>query len=272
MKLIPLFILCLFSSNIFAAGAPTFNSLSQSDVSLVSKEFASNFTHTILAPASSLGKIWGLEFGIMGGLTKTPEIDRLSKSFSSTSNISSMPTAGLIGGVTLPFGINAELNMIPQVNTSSVYLKNMAYALKWEVTSAIPTAPFNFAVRVHGNSGELGYSGVINNASTGNQNVNATTSWKNTSSGYNLEISKKYLFIEPYFGYGHISTTTNIGVTGSANISIFTFSSASSYKSENSGSHMFAGLNLNLLLIKVGAEYAQIMGIKKTVAKVSFYF
>lgn len=272
MKLIPLFILCLFSSNVFSAGTPTFNSLTQSDVSLVSKEFASNFTHTILAPASSLGKIWGLEFGVMGGLTSTPEIDRISKTVSPSANISSMPTAGLIGGVTLPFGINAELNMIPQINTSSLYLKNISYALKWEVTSAIPTAPFNFAVRVHGNSGELGYSGVVNNATTGNQNVNATTSWKNTSSGYNLEISKKLLFIEPYFGYGRINTTTNITVAGSSNISIFTFSSASSYKAENSGSHLFAGLNLNLLFIKVGAEYAQVMGIKKTVAKVSFYF
>ncbi|MGZ3871215.1 MAG: DUF6588 family protein, partial [Bacteriovorax sp.] len=153
-----------------------------------------------------------------------------------------------------------------------VSLKNISYALKWEMTSLIPTAPFNMALRVHADSGELGYSSVINNASTGNQNVNAKTTWKNSSTGYNVEISKKLLFIEPFVGFGQVSSKTDIGVTGSTNISIFTFSSASAYQAKNSGTHLFAGLNLNLFIIKLGAEYDQIMGNKKMAAKMSFYF
>ncbi len=265
-------ILILFSTNIFAGTAPTLDQLSQNDVNAISKEFAANFTHTILAPASSLGKIWGFEFGLMGGITKTPEIDRVSKIYSPTSSISAIPTAGLIAGVTIPFGINAEVNMIPKVTASDSSLKNASYAIKWEITHFMPNMPLNIALRAHANSGEFSYTSVVNNATTGNQNVNAKATWKNSSSGYNLEISKKLFFIEPYIGFGLVNATTDIGVTGSSNISIFTFSTASSYQAKNSGTHFFTGLNLNLFLLKIGAEYNQIMGKKKMVAKLSFYF
>ena len=272
MKLVPILMALIFSTNILASGAPKLDNLSLNDVDSISKEFATNFTHTILAPASSLGKIWGFEFGFMAGTTQTPEINRISKTISASSNISMIPTAGFIAGLTLPLGINAEVNTIPEVNASSLYLKNISYALKWEMTSVMPTAPLNVAIRIHGNNGELGYTGVINNVSTANQDVNAKTSWQSSSSGYNLEISKKLLFIEPYLGFGKVSTTTKIGISGTSNISIFTFSSASSHTSKNSGSHLFAGVNFNLFILKLGAEYSQMMGISKTAAKVSFYF
>jgi hypothetical protein len=262
----------LILKSVYASSVPTLDQLSQSDVNAISKEFASNFTHTILAPASSLGKIWGLEFGLMAGATQTPEIDRVSKIYDSTSKISALPTAGFIGGVTIPFGISAELNMIPTVKTSSLSLRNMSYALKWELTSFAPLAPFNLALRVHGNNGELSYANVINNASTSNQDVLTTVAWKNKSTGYNIEISKKLLFIEPYVGYGKVNSITDIGLSGSTSVSIFSFSSASAYQASNSGNHFFAGLNLNLFILKIGGEYAQIMGNKKVMGKLSFYF
>ncbi len=271
-KIICLLSLFIISNNLFASGVPSLNSLSQNDVNLISKEFATNFAHSILAPASSLGKLMGLELGVMGGITYTPEINRVSKLYSTSSNISFIPTAGIIAGLSLPFGINGELNFIPSIALSGVTLKNTSYALKWEVSSLMANPALNIALRLHANSGQFGYSSVINNSTTSNQNVNATTTWENSSLGYNLEISKKFLFIEPYLGFGLINSKTNIGVTGSSNISIFTFSSASSYQSTNSGTHLFTGVNLNLLLFKIGAEYNQMLGNKKILAKVSFYF
>lgn len=270
MKLI--IILFLITTNAFASGTLNLDQLSQNDVNAISKEFSANFAHTILAPASSLGKIWGVEFGVMGGATKTPEINRIAKIYSPSSNITAIPTAGLIGGVTFPFGINAELNMIPTIKSSNYRIRNVSYALKWEVSRLMPASPVDVAIRLHHNSGKFSYGSVINNSTTANQNVNANTTWENSSSGYNLEISKKLLFFEPYIGFGHISSTTDIGITGSANISIFTFSSASSYQAKNSGSHFFAGFNFNLFVVKLGAEYDQIMGVKKMAGKLSFYF
>ena len=55
-------------------------------------------------------------------------------------------------------------------------------------------------------------------------------------------------------------------------VQIFTFTDATNYISNNSGNHYYAGLNMNLFLFKLGAEYASIMGVSKIAGKFSFYF
>lgn len=266
-----LFYFLLTSVNAFA-GAPQLYNLNSSDVNSISKEFSADFVHTIVAPASSYGKIFGFEVGLMGGLTKTPKIDSVTKSFDSTSKLTQIPTAGLIAGLSAPMGIGAELNMVPKITASGVGFKNTSLAIKWTFTDIIPGAPVDIAVRAHGNFSDLTYSSLVNNSSTGNLPVTTDVGWKNSSSGYNFEVSKKLLFIEPYAGFGSVSTKTKIGVTAATTVQIFTFTTATNYTSNNSGSHYYAGVNLNLFLMKVGAEYASIMGVKKLAGKFSLYF
>jgi hypothetical protein len=183
-----------------------------------------------------------------------------------------IPTAGLIAGLSVPLGIGAELNVIPKINGSTVSFQNTSLAVKWTFTDIIPAAPVDIAMRAHGNFSELGYSSVVNNSSTGNLPVTTKASWKNSSTGYNFEVSKKFLFIEPYAGFGSVSTKTKIAVSAATTVKIFTFSDATDYTSNNSGSHYYAGLNLNLFVVKIGAEYARIMGVTKVAAKLSMYF
>lgn len=253
----------LFSSQAFSG--ITLNNLSQSDVNNVSKEFAADFTHTIVAPASTYGKIFGFEAGLVGGAAKTPNIQALVQKVDPSSNISSIPSAGLVGGVSIPLGLTAELNLVPKIKGSNVEFQNASGAIKFTPTSLIPNAPFDLALRVHGGSSKFSYNSVISG-------VNAQTSWKNKTTGYNIELSKKLLFIEPYAGFGQVKATTDIGVTATTNVSIFTFTSANNYSASNSGSHIYGGLNLNLFLFKLGAEYSRIMGTTKYMGKLSFYF
>jgi hypothetical protein len=261
----------IFSANSFAA-APQLYNLSASDVNSIAKEFSANFAHTIVAPASSYGKIFGFEVGLMGGLTQSPNINRISTAISSSSKLSSIPTSGLIAGLSFPLGIGAELNFIPRIAVSGISLQNTSAALKWTMTNLIPAAPFDLAIRVHGNSSTLSYGSIVNNASTANLPVSTTAKWKNTSTGYNFEVSKKLLFIEPYAGFGAISTKSNIGVTAATSVQIFSFSTATNYISNNNGNHYYAGVNLNLFVLKLGAEYAKIMGVTKMAAKATLYF
>jgi hypothetical protein len=129
------------------------------------------------------------------------------------------------------------------------------------------------AIRGFYGTGELSYQTVVNNSSTGNVDVNTKATWKNKSYGYNVMISKKFLYIfEPYFAYGGISTNTDIGLAASSTVSIFNFSNASSYNSKNSGSELIYGMNINLFILKLGAEYAKIMGATRYAAKLSLYF
>ncbi len=260
-----------FTVNAIAATPQLYN-LSTSDVNSLAKEFSTDFIHTIVAPASSYGKILGFEVGLMGGITKTPNIDSMSKSISSSSSVTMIPTAGLIAGLSAPFGLGGELSFIPKISGSTVSFQNTSLAFKWTFTDIIAAAPIDVAFRAHGNMSELSYSSVVNNASTSNLPVSTKVAWKNSSTGYNFEVSKKLLFIEPYLGFGSVSTKTNIGVTAATTVQIFTFTNATDYVSNNSGSHYYAGVNLNLFLFKIGAEYAKIMGVTKAAAKFSLYF
>lgn len=261
----------LFCSTAFAA-APQLYNLSASDVNSIAKEFSANFVHTIVAPASSYGKLFGFEVGVLGGMTQTPNINRISTAITSTSTLSKIPTGGFILGLSLPFGIGGELNFIPKIVASGVSLQNTSAAVKWTFTSLIPTAPFDLAIRVHGSSSTLSYGSIVNNASTANLPVSTTAKWKTTSTGYNFELSKKFLFIEPYAGFGAVSTKSNIGVTAATSVQIFSFSTATNYISNNNGNHYYAGVNLNLFVLKLGAEYAKIMGVSKVAAKATLYF
>jgi hypothetical protein len=261
----------MFNTNCFAA-APQLYNLSSSDVNSIAKEVSANFAHTIVAPASSYGKIFGFELGLMGGMTKTPAIDKISTGINSSSSISKIPTAGLVAGVSFPLGIGGELNYIPKVASSGVSLENISGAIKWTFTNLIPTAPFDLAIRIHGNTSTLAYGSVVNNTSTANLPVSTTASWKSTSTGYNFEVSKKLLFIEPYAGFGSISTKSKIGVTAATSVQIFSFSTATNYISNNNGNHYYTGVNLNLFVLKLGAEYAKIMGVTKMAAKATMYF
>lgn len=264
MKKIILISLLIFSFHTMAS-VPLLTNLSSDDVNKISKEFAANYAHTINAPASSYGKLFGFEIGALGGMTTSTTIKDITKKYDSTSNIAFIPTGGLILGVSGPLGVGGEANFIPKITYVGLSIQNTSAAFKWTFTDLIPTAPINMAVRVHGSSSTFSYHNTISNVNTGME-------WKNTNTGYNFEISKKLLFIEPYIGFGSISSKTKIGVTAASAVSVFSFTSATSYTAENSGSHLYAGTNLNLFIFKIGAEYAKIMGVTKIVTKLSLYF
>ncbi len=269
MKLLFTLVSLLFISSLYAA-KPSLDLLTQSQADAVSKEFSGNFIHTNVSPASSLGDIFGFEVGLVAGLSETPEIDKLSKTFDASATIDKIPHAGAIGSVSVPFGITAEMTYVPEVG-SDVKFKHLSYGAKWTFSRFLPV-PLDIAIRLHGSSSTLSYTDVINNTSTGNTDVNSTIAYDTSSFGYNLSVSKKLLFVEPYIGLGRVSTDTDIKASASTTVSIFTFSSASSYTSENSGTHLFAGVNLNLFLLKIGAEYSNVMGVDRYSGKLSFYF
>lgn len=255
------------------SSTPTLDQLSQDDANNVSKEFAVNFLHTTVSGAATLGKIFGFEVGVLAGATTTPKIESISKTYDSSSSVSSLPTVGLMGAVSVPFGITAELNYIPTIGSSGVRFNNFSAGGKFTLTHFLPQSSFDLAGRFFFGSNDLSYSSTVNNSSTGNQDVNAKVTFGNTSFGYNFVLSKKILYIfEPYVGYGEVSTKTKIGVSGSSTVTIFTFSSSQSFESKNSGSMLYGGLNLNLFLLKLGFEYGNIMGVKRYTGKLSLYF
>lgn len=260
----------LFLTNITFANSPNIDLLTKDQADSISKEFSANFVHTIVAPASSLGDLFGFEVGLIGGITKTPATDRISKSFDPSASVDMVPHAGLFGSVSLPFGFTTELSLIPEAG-STIKIEHKSYALKWTFSQLLDL-PIDVAIRVHGSNSKLSYTDTINNSSTSNNDVDAVVSYDMSSLGAHLTVSKSFLFIEPYAGIGTISTDTDILTSASSTVSIFTFTGAESYSSSDTGTHFFVGANVNLFLFKIGLEHSRIIDINRTTAKLSFYF
>jgi hypothetical protein len=263
------FLVLLLTESVLAA-SPNIDLLTQAQADSISKEFSANFVHSIVAPASTLGDVFGVEIGLVGGLTSTPETDALSRSFDASASVDKIPHAGVFGSVSLPYGFTGELSLIPEAG-STLKIEHKSYAVKWTFSDFLDL-PVDIAVRVHGSNSTLSYEDTINNSSTSNVDVNSTISYDMSSLGAHLTLSKNFVFVEPYVGIGTISTDTDIKTTASSTVSIFTFTGAESYSSSNSGTHFFVGANLNLFVLKIGLEHSKVVDISRTTAKLSFYF
>ena len=173
--------------------------------------------------------------------------------------------------MSVPFGLTAELNFIPETEISDIEFKHTSFALKWTFTNQIPL-PFDMALRVHGSSTQFSYSDTINNSSTANRNVDTNIAYETSSFGFNISGSINALVFEPYAGIGYVSTETDIGLSAATSVSIFDFTEAGNYTAENSGAHIFLGANVNLFLMKIGFEGSSIMGVNRYTFKLSAYF
>ncbi len=261
MKQLLLLSLCLiFPLSLWAS--PTLQDLSKSDVDKVAKEFSANFVHTTLTPTGTLGLIFGVEAGLMGGITKTPEIDKISKSIDDSTDANSIPHAGIILGASIPFGLAAEMSMIPKIEADDSSLKNTSFAVKWNFGQFF-SWPIDVAFRFHLGKSEFSYKDEVSGIST-------EVSYESSSTGFHFMVGKKILMFEPYAGLGWVKTDTDITLTNG--VSIFDFTTSSSYNSENSGAHFLVGANLNLFIFKLGAEYSNVMGVSRTSGKLSLYF
>lgn len=263
--------LALLSTSLHAADNFKLDNLSQSDVDKISKEFSANFVHTTVTGASS-SKIFGFQVGIIGRKTSSPEIEKQVKAQSPSTSISSIYDAGIMALVQVPFGITAELTTLPSKSLGNLTFKRTSMAVKWTMTDGLLVLPFNLALRGHYSTANLSYTDTINNSSTGNVDVNSTVGIKTKSYGFNVTASMNLFVIEPYAGLGFVSSNTDVFVNASGGTTIFNFSAAQAASSTSSGLHYFAGAEVNLLLVKLGAEYSNVYGVDRITGKVAIGF
>lgn len=247
------------------ADSPQFNSLSQDEANKIAKEFSANFIHTSVAPASSLGSIFGFEVGVIGGATSTPEIEKTVKRANSNTDISIIPHAALLGRVSVPYGVTFELGLLTEITVSGVSVENTSYAIQY-TPDFLAFLPVAVAAKIHGSSSKLSFSQTIGSDANGKVTVDSM------SYGIDFMASANLLIFEPYGGIGYVKTDTDIKTTATGGGSIFGFSSTDNYNSKHDGLHIFAGTELNLLFFNIGLEYANSFGVSKYTGKLSFSF
>ncbi len=252
----------LFVPSFVFAGSVGVVNLSDADFSDLSKELSGNFMHHSVLGAAPLGSIFGFEVGLVGGQQGSPVLDRLSKSAGS-SGISNIYHAGLLGAVSVPFGITGELMFLPKTSMSDVSFNMTSLALKWTLNSELlKVIPFNLALRGFRTASKLSFDQTIPSVGS------ASVSDEVTVTGLQILASPGLPILEPYAGVGFLNGKNELS---SSQGSVFTDGATSKDKT-NSSTQILLGLNANLLFLRLGAEYSNAFGASTYTGKLSFGF
>ncbi|MEK6554332.1 MAG: DUF6588 family protein [Bdellovibrionota bacterium] len=253
----------LFSFSMANAADISFGNISESEFKDIIEEFGAGYSHVAVSGASSLGTIFGFEVGLIAGGSKSDSIDKLSKEIDASSEFDTLPHAALFGAVTFPFGITGEINFLPEIKNSDVEFKTGSFAVKWTPTD-LWEMPVEMAVKLHAASSEVSWSQTISSQ-------NASVDYEQSVTGLLFQVSKKFVVLEPYFNIGSVKAK---GKLSSSQGSVFdpSYTSSGSSEEEVTGMMVQAGLNLNLLFFRLGAEVGKVLDNEKASLKASFYF
>lgn len=255
------------------ADTPSFNNLTGSDYEKIVKELSANFSYSTLTPASSLGGLWGFEFGVVGGVTKTPEILNLVKRTNANFKESKFPHAGALLRVGAPLGFTGELVILPKIKASDLDIQQYGGSVMWTATDvAFPELPVTVAVKGYLNKTKLGFSQTINNSSTGNISVPARLDFSDTLLGAQILVSKKFLVFEPYLGLGYAKADGTLTISSPNPLASIFLGGGSSATSKPTSAQLMAGVDVRLLFIALGAEYQRAFGTDSISGRLSFRF
>jgi hypothetical protein len=267
MKSFSIFIItCLLSTTGFSQSV-SFTNLTQSDFDKVSKEFSGNFMHHSVMGASSLGTIFGFELGLIGGMQKTPEIDALVKRADPSKGVSNLIHAGLLGVVGIPFGLSAELVMVPKLSGGGGEFQYTSMGLKWTMTDELlAVIPFNIALRGTMTNSTFSFKQTISGG------IESTVENKNSITGLQLLVSPRLPIFEPYAGIGMMNAKNTLSVSGTGTVFDSSFTTAQSADSSPSSTQYLVGANVRLLVMVLGLEVSSAFGATQTTGKFSFAF
>lgn len=258
-------ILCLVLSQAGVANAaPTFTNISATDFDEISQDMAANFTHNSMLGASKMGTIFGFQVGTTGAVTASPRTNEIVKR-NAGAELPNIYNAGIVAAVGIPFGIAFEGVFFPETEFSGAKLSATSLGLKYNINDVIPVLPVNLALRGLYSVSKFIFEQTVNSVTSSVENNNSVT-------GLQLLFSPMIPIVEPYVGIGYLSSSNKLSVTGSTSIFDSNFSSGQSESRSMTSTQFLAGVDLNLLALKLGAEYSQAFGTSRIGFKLAFGF
>lgn len=257
-----LLVLSLFIS--LPAFSQQLNNLSKDDVKDVTEEFGANFAHTVVAAPETNGG-WGVEVGIAGGITASPKFKGVVEdSGGDGKDFKNIYHAGAFARVHIPFDLFAELSVLPEQEFSDVKIKSQSLAAGWNVGGFF-NWPVDLALGFSRGSGEVSFS---QDADIATSTPAADVKFETTTTIYYAGISKTFFIVTPYIKAGVASIDGDLNATGA----ILTYQASQKENVKLSGSYLAGGINVNLLFLKIGAEYSKVLDVQRTSVKLSFDF
>lgn len=254
------------------------DNINLADYEALVKEFSANSAYSTVTPASSLGGLWGFEFGVLAHQVTADDTYALVKRNNASTNFKNkLYHAGAMLRVGLPYGFTGELIYLPKLDFNGVKVGRWGLGAQWTLTDAVlEDFPLNLAVKGYYTKTTLTYSQTVNNASTGNVPVNATIGLDNSLWGLMAIASYKFLVLEPYIGYGFVKAKGLLSVDAAGSVTIlnqtFFGSAAKSAESTPSSGQFQVGTDLRLAFFTLGAEYMRVFNKNTYTARVGFRF
>ncbi len=247
MKLLKLLMVLVFPLSAFAA--PEFTGIDEDNMKDITKGMGANFVHNSMLGASKMGTIFGFQVGIVAAQTETPKLHDLAKE--TGGELKNLYNAGLMGAVGIPFGIAFEATVMPTYKADEASARGSSFALKWNINDVIPILPVNLALRGISSNAEFSFSQTVGAESAKVKNTTNVT-------GVQLLFSPMIPFIEPYVGIGMLNAKNKLEWKGSTG-TIFdpAYTTGTDSTETVSGTQILAGVDVNLLLLKIGLEYSK---------------
>lgn len=235
-----------------------FNNITQGDLDALNKEFSHNFQFSSVSGASSLGSIWGFEVGVIGGMADGDKLGEIVRRTTPSSDIKNLYHAGILGRVSVPFGLTVEAALLPEVKQEEAEVSQFAGAIKYSIIEL----PVAVGLRAHYSTTDFKFT-QTQGAFTG------TIDYGSDVYGIQALVSQNFVMIEPYAGVGWVEGKGDLNASGSGS----PFASGSQSGSAKASSmHLLGGVNLHLGFFNIGAEYSRAFDTNRYTGKISFGF
>lgn len=269
MKKIIIPFLIASSLSAFAA-EPTLEFASKKQVEKVGNEFAANFSHSVVSSSETNG-LWGVEVGVIGGASKSPELKKtINAAGGDGSDFKSLYNAALFARAHFPLELFVEASVLPEQEISDVTVKNTTFGLGWNAGRFFDL-PLDIALGANFGGADASYKQDVDVAGSPGTQINSKVTLKTKAKVYYVGVSKKLLFFTPYAKFGMAKTEADVNVDASTG-TIFQYSNSRKENVSSSGSYMALGLNFQVLVMRLGVEYAQTVGVSQMMGKFSLSF
>jgi hypothetical protein len=261
------------------ADTPSFTNLAPGDYDSIVKEFSGNFAYSSVTPASSLGGLGGFEVGLVGGITKDPNLKTIVQSKSPSTDLPNyVAHAGLLGRVGLPYAFTVEGMVFPNRTISGVSLQQAGGSVMWTATDAwLDELPLNISAKASYERAKLSFTqnatGTFNGQTA---TVPVNLAYTDTEWAVGVSASKKLLVFEPYVALNYLHSKGALDLTTNGytvNVLSTTFGAGATHAESTPTSMQFLlGLDIRLAFFSLGAEYQNSFGATSYTGRLSFRF
>lgn len=242
--------------------------LSKKEVKDVSKEFATNFTHSI-ATAPSTDGLWGVEFGVTASTMSSPKLSKVvDNSGGDGKDFETLYSGAGFLRFHVPFELFFETSVLPKSKIADVEFNNTTFAVGWNAGRFF-NLPLDLTAGYDVANGEVSFSQTLDVMGVP---ANTDISLESATQKAWLGASKKFLVFTPYAKVGVINMKSTLKATGTAASEVFNYTSSQKETVKESSTYLAAGVQVDLTILSIGVEAMSALGNTRYAAKLGFSF